>query len=57
VAAGKPALRQFGGGGAVKEPARKPIHHTPAFWVGIVLCLAAIGIYVWSGDLSWQPQS
>jgi hypothetical protein len=33
----------------------KPIHHTPLFWIGIVLCLAAIGIYLWSQDLSWVP--
>lgn len=31
---------------------RRPIHHTPAFWVGIVMCLAAIAIYLWSDDLS-----
>lgn len=30
------------------------IHHWPAFWVGIVLCLAAILIYVWSDDLAWR---
>jgi hypothetical protein len=32
------------------------IHHSPVFWVGIVLCLAAIVIYVWSDDLSWRPR-
>jgi hypothetical protein len=32
------------------------IHHSPVFWVGIVLCLAAIAIYVWSDDLSWRPR-
>jgi hypothetical protein len=31
------------------------IHHSPMFWVGIVMCLAAIAIYVWSDDLSWRP--
>jgi hypothetical protein len=31
------------------------IHHSPVFWFGIVLCLAAIIIYVWSDDLSWRP--
>jgi hypothetical protein len=31
------------------------IHHSPLFWVGIVLCLAAIAIYVWSDGLSWRP--
>ena len=34
---------------------RRPIHHSPVFWIGIVLCLAAIAIYLWSDDLSWRP--
>jgi hypothetical protein len=25
------------------------------FWIGIVLCLAAIAVYLWSDDLSWRP--
>ena len=25
------------------------------FWIGVVLCLAAIVIYLWSDDLSWRP--
>jgi hypothetical protein len=32
------------------------IHHSPMFWIGIVLCLAAIAIYVLSDDLSWRPR-
>jgi hypothetical protein len=31
------------------------IHHSPMFWIGIALCLAAIAIYLWSDDLSWRP--
>jgi hypothetical protein len=31
------------------------IHHSPLFWVGLVLCLGAITIYVLSEDLSWRP--
>jgi hypothetical protein len=31
------------------------IHHSPVFWIGIVMCLAAITIYVLSDDLSWRP--
>lgn len=31
----------------------RPIHHSPLFWVGVILCLAAIVIYVMSYDLSW----
>jgi hypothetical protein len=41
------------------KPARPPrdwrrIHHSPLFWIGVVLCLAAILIYVWSDDLAWR---
>lgn len=32
------------------------IHHSAVFWIGIVLCLLAIAIYVWSDDLSWRPR-
>jgi hypothetical protein len=32
------------------------IHHSPLFWIGLFLCLAAIAIYVMSLDLSWRPQ-
>jgi hypothetical protein len=34
---------------------RRPIQHSPIFWIGIGLCLAAIAIYLWSDDLSWRP--
>jgi hypothetical protein len=42
------------------KPASPPrdwrrIHHSPMFWIGIALCLAAIMIYVWSDDLAWRP--
>jgi hypothetical protein len=37
------------------ERDRRRIHHSPMFWVGIVMCLAAITIYLWSDDLSWLP--
>ena len=33
------------------------IHHSPLFWVGVVLCLTAIMIYVLSDDLSWRPHA
>jgi hypothetical protein len=32
------------------------IHHSPLFWLGVVLFLAAIMIYVLSDDLSWLPR-
>jgi hypothetical protein len=32
------------------------IHHSPLFWVGFVLFLAAIAVYVLTEDLSWRPR-
>ena len=37
------------------QPDARRIHHSPLFWVGAVLFLLAIAIYVLSDDLSWQP--
>jgi hypothetical protein len=34
----------------------KHVHHSPMFWIAVVLFLAAITIYVLSDDLSWRPQ-
>jgi hypothetical protein len=31
---------------AAEKSNRRPIHHSPVFWIGILLCLAAIIIYV-----------
>jgi hypothetical protein len=46
--------------GATKPTVRRRdwrrIHHSPIFWIGAVLFLAAIAIYVLSDDLSWRPQ-
>jgi hypothetical protein len=33
---------------------RRP-HHSPLFWLGVVLFLAAIAYYLWSQDLSTRP--
>ncbi|MGC1578732.1 MAG: hypothetical protein WA813_21895 [Beijerinckiaceae bacterium] len=33
------------------------IHHSPLFWVGVFLCLAAIAVYVLSDDLSLTPRA
>jgi hypothetical protein len=32
------------------------IHHSPLFWVGVVMFLAAVSIYVVSDDLAWRPR-
>jgi hypothetical protein len=39
-----------------RRPDWRRIHHSRLFWVGAVLFLAAISIYVWSEDLSWRPR-
>jgi hypothetical protein len=31
------------------------VHHSPLFWIGVFLFLAAGAIYVLSNDLSWRP--
>ena len=33
----------------------RKIHHSPLFWVGVAMCLAAIITYVMTDDLSWLP--
>ena len=38
-------------------PDWRNVHHTMTFWIGVVLCLVAIAIYLWSDDLSWRPTS
>jgi Mg2+/citrate symporter len=40
-----------------RRPDWRRIHHSPLFWVGAAMFLAAIAIYVWSEDLSWRPRS
>jgi hypothetical protein len=40
----------------VRRPDWRRIHHSPLFWIGVALFLAAIAIYVWSDDLSWRPR-
>jgi hypothetical protein len=32
------------------------IHHSPLFWIGALMFLTAIAIYVLSEDLSWRPR-
>ena len=33
------------------------MHRDWRFWVGALFMLAALGIYVMSGDLAWIPRS
>jgi hypothetical protein len=32
------------------------VHHSPLFWVGAALFLAAMAYYLWSQDLSQRPR-
>ena len=52
-------MNAHGHHGDVLKPARRRdwrrIHHSPLFWVGLILCLGAITIYVLTEDLSWRP--
>jgi hypothetical protein len=61
AAAIEPDLAAARQGHAMKPAARprdwRRIHHSPAFWIGVVLCLTAIAIYVMSDDLAWRPAS
>ncbi|WP_180982635.1 hypothetical protein [Methylocella silvestris] len=38
-------------------PDWRRIHHSPLFWIGAVLFLAAAAIYVASDDLAWRPRA
>jgi len=40
-----------------KQLGSRPIHHSPLFWAGAVLFLAAIVIYVFTDDLSLRPSA
>jgi hypothetical protein len=41
---------------AMRQRHWRRIHHSPLSWIGVFLFLAAIAIYVFSDDLSWQPR-
>ncbi len=43
-----------------KHPAKRPhpltrLHHSPLFWVGAAIFLAAMLLYIFSEDLRWLP--
>lgn len=41
---------------AGRRPGWRRLHHSPLFWMGAFLFLAAITIYVLTDDLSWRPR-
>lgn len=34
---------------------RRPLHHSPLFWGGVILFILAISIYVFTDSLAWMP--
>jgi hypothetical protein len=42
-------------GRAQRQRSWRHVHHSPLFWAGVLLSLAAISVYVFSEDLSWRP--
>ena len=34
---------------------RRPLHHSPLFWGGVILFVAAISIFVFTDALAWMP--
>ena len=40
----------------IKRRSAKPIHHSPIFWIGVVMFLVAITIYLLTDDLAWRPR-
>jgi len=38
------------------EDRKRPLHHSPLFWGGVVLFVCAIGVYVFTDALAWLPR-
>jgi len=51
-----PQFHQHGGPQAAEHrPHRRPIHHSPFFWLAAVCIMIAMTIYVLTGNLSTAP--
>ncbi len=51
-----PEFKQHGGPHAAEHrPHRRPIHHSPFFWIAAFFILAAMIVYVISGNLAFGP--
>jgi hypothetical protein len=35
---------------------RRPLHHRPLFWCGVVLFVVAISVFIFSDSLAWLPR-
>lgn len=40
---------------AAEAGKRRPLHHSPLFWGGVVLFVVAISVYVFTDSLAWMP--
>ncbi len=40
----------------VEAGKRRPLHHSPLFWGGVVLFVCAISVYVFTDSLAWLPR-
>jgi hypothetical protein len=38
---------------ATEADYRRPLHHSPLFWCGVVVFIAAISAFVFSDSLAW----
>lgn len=39
-----------------EESGKRRLHHSPLFWGGVMLFIAAISIYLFGGSLVWLPR-
>jgi ABC-type phosphate transport system permease subunit len=39
-----------------EDTKRRPLHHSPLFWGGVVLFVLAIAVYVFTDALAWLPR-
>jgi len=51
-----PEFQQHGGPQAREHrPHRRPLHHTPFFWISVIMIFAAMTTYVLTNNLSSAP--
>jgi len=38
-----------------EEAGKRPLHHSPLFWGGVVLFVIAISVFMYTDPLAWMP--